>query len=87
MQVVGVSDKRIAIKTSALEEKKTACDMLKIYVTQLRSGFAKYIMPIAQIMIGTDATGEGTTNGLVDFVFDEQVSSWASHWALAGPLP
>jgi len=76
-EVVGVSDKRIGIKTSVLEEKKTACDMLKIYVTQLRAGFADYIPEVAKIMIG-DSTDPASTGGLVDFVFDETVRSCAA---------
>lgn len=82
-EVIGVSAKRIAINTSVLEEKKTACDMLKIYVKQLKAGFGPYIAEVAKIMIGGQSfmtSGEG--RGLVDFIFDESVRSTA-----AGTLP
>jgi len=66
-EVVGVADKRIGIKTSVLEEKKTACEMLNIYVTQLKAGFAEYVEPVTAIMLE-----------LLEFAFDETVRSRAA---------
>jgi hypothetical protein len=67
-EVVPVADdKRIGIKTSILEEKSTACEMLKIYVSQLGGGFAPYVANVSTIMIG-----------LLEFVFEEKVRMCAA---------
>lgn len=67
-EVVPVADdKRIGIKTSILEEKSTACEMLKIYVTQLGPGFGPYVEEVSAIMIE-----------LLEFVFEEKVRMCAA---------
>lgn len=88
-EVVPVADdKRIGIKTSILEEKSTACEMLKIYVTQLGPGFGPFVVEVSKIMIG-----------LLEFVFEEKVrmcaastlapllASAAQHPELAAKVP
>lgn len=41
--MITVGDKRIGIKTSVLEEKATACNMLCCYVDELKEGFFPWI--------------------------------------------
>lgn len=60
-------DRQIGIKTSILEEKKTACEMLRIYVEQMKGAFAPYIQTVAPIVLE-----------LLVFVFDEDVRSVAA---------
>jgi hypothetical protein len=73
-EVVPVADeKKIGIKTSALEEKRTACEMLKIYISQLKGNFGPFVPEVSQIMVG-----------LLEFVFDEVVRSTAA--ACMAPL-
>lgn len=51
LSIKGVGDKRISIKTSVLEEKALACSMLYSYVYELKDGFAKWVEPVAKIMV------------------------------------
>ena len=39
METITLGDKRIGIKTSVLEEKATACNMLCCYADELKEGF------------------------------------------------
>ena len=39
----GQGNKRITIRTSALEEKATACSMLHSYASELKGGFLPYV--------------------------------------------
>lgn len=55
---------RIGIKTAVLEEKRTACEMLRIYVQQLRGHFGPYIEGISEIIFT-----------LLDFALDEEIRS------------
>jgi len=57
-------DRSIGIKTSVLDEKKTACDMLRIYVQQMKGAFKPYILEVSSIC-----------QGLLKFVFDEDIRS------------
>lgn len=43
IETITLGDKRIGIKTSVLEEKATACNMLCCYADELKEGFFPYI--------------------------------------------
>ena len=45
------SSKTIGIKTSTLEEKCTACEMLVCYAKELKEGFAQYVHEVLSIMV------------------------------------
>ena len=62
VEVIAVGDKRISIRTSVLEEKATACNMLCCYVDELKEGFYDYIQPTVETMVP-----------LLDFYFHEDV--------------
>jgi hypothetical protein len=62
VEVITVADKRIAIRTTVLEEKATACNMLCCYVDELKEGFLPYLQPVAETMVP-----------LLDFYFHEDV--------------
>uniref|UniRef100_A0A7S0J6U6 TOG domain-containing protein n=1 Tax=Calcidiscus leptoporus TaxID=127549 RepID=A0A7S0J6U6_9EUKA len=47
----GQGNKRITIRTSALEEKATACSMLHSYVMDLKEGFFPYVQDVARILV------------------------------------
>jgi len=47
----GQGNKRITIRTSALEEKATACSMLHSYVADLKEGFFPYVQDVARILV------------------------------------
>jgi len=50
MEVVQVGDNLISIKTSALEEKANACQMLVTYLEQLEDGFFPYLEQVGREM-------------------------------------
>jgi len=50
MEVVQVGDSLISIKTSALEEKANACQMLVTYLEQLEDGFFPYLEQVGREM-------------------------------------
>eukprot|EP01098_Paradermamoeba_levis_P002004 TRINITY_DN1231_c0_g1_i1.p1 TRINITY_DN1231_c0_g1~~TRINITY_DN1231_c0_g1_i1.p1 ORF type:complete len:598 (-),score=208.41 TRINITY_DN1231_c0_g1_i1:166-1929(-) len=50
-EVIAIGDKQLGIKTSTMEEKATACNMLYCYVTELKEHFFEYVEPVAQIMV------------------------------------
>ena len=50
-QLIVHGDQVLAIRTSVLDEKATACDMLCCYVEQLQEGFLPYLEQTAGIMI------------------------------------
>lgn len=60
-------DRNIGIKTSILDEKKTACEMLRIYIQQMKGSFAPYIEQVAPIVLN-----------LLKFVLDEDIRSTAA---------
>lgn len=43
VEVISVGNKRMAIRTSILEEKATACSMLCCYAEELKEGFFPWI--------------------------------------------
>ena len=51
VNIRGQGHKRITIRTSALEEKATACNMLHTYAEELQEGFLPYVEQVASILI------------------------------------
>ena len=51
METVHIGDKTIGIRTSGLEEKATACNMIACFLAELQEGYLEYIAPTAEIMI------------------------------------
>lgn len=43
METITIGDKKIGIRTSVLEEKATACNMLCCYADELKEGFYPWI--------------------------------------------
>jgi hypothetical protein len=43
VETITIGDKKIGIRTSVLEEKATACNMLCCYVDELKEGFYPWI--------------------------------------------
>ncbi|EYU39259.1 hypothetical protein ABFS82_04G225100 [Erythranthe guttata] len=62
METITLGDKRIGIKTSVLEEKATACNMLCCYADELKEGFYPWIDQVAQTLVP-----------LLKFYFHEEV--------------
>ena len=48
METITLGDKRIGIKTSVLEEKATACNMLCCYADELKEGFYPWIDQVGE---------------------------------------
>ena len=48
IETITLGDKRIGIKTSVLEEKATACNMLCCYADELKEGFFPWIDQVSQ---------------------------------------
>uniref|UniRef100_A0A6U4TJI8 TOG domain-containing protein n=1 Tax=Hemiselmis andersenii TaxID=464988 RepID=A0A6U4TJI8_HEMAN len=63
----GESSKKMAIKTSALEEKATACNMLVCYFAELQEGMFPYVEGVAKIMVP-----------LLSFLYSEDVRTAAA---------
>ncbi|KAL7168809.1 hypothetical protein ACSBR2_033944 [Camellia fascicularis] len=62
IETITLGDKRIGIKTSVLEEKATACNMLCCYADELKEGFFPWIDQVAPTMVP-----------LLKFYFHEEV--------------
>ncbi|KAL2940738.1 Importin-5 [Bienertia sinuspersici] len=62
METITLGDKRIGIKTSVLEEKATACNMLCCYADELKEGFYPWIDLVAPTLVP-----------LLKFYFHEEV--------------
>ncbi|KAH9315236.1 hypothetical protein KI387_023863 [Taxus chinensis] len=62
METITIGDKRIGIRTSVLEEKATACNMLCCYVEELKEGFYPWVDRVVQILVP-----------LLKFYFHEEV--------------
>ncbi|KAH9728478.1 TOG domain-containing protein [Citrus sinensis] len=62
IQTITLGDKRIGIKTSVLEEKATACNMLCCYADELKEGFFPWIDQVAPTLVP-----------LLKFYFHEEV--------------
>lgn len=50
-ETIKIGDKRIGIRTSALEDKATACTMLACFIAELRGGFLPYVQPVVELMV------------------------------------
>lgn len=50
-ETIRIGDKRIGIRTSALEDKATACTMLACFIAELRGGFFPYVEQVAKLMV------------------------------------
>jgi len=50
-EFIPIGDKRIGIKTSLLEEKYTACNMLYCYANELKEGFFPYVEEVSKLMV------------------------------------
>jgi hypothetical protein len=66
VELIAVGDQILSIRTSVLEDKATACNMLCCYADQLSAGFLPYLEQVAAIMIP-----------LLKFYFSEEVRSAA----------
>ncbi|KAK6945426.1 hypothetical protein RJ641_026528 [Dillenia turbinata] len=62
IETITLGDKRIGIKTSVLEEKATACNMLCCYADELKEGFFPWIDQVAPTLVP-----------LLKFYFHEEV--------------
>eukprot|EP00271_Cylindrocystis_brebissonii_P019237 TRINITY_DN5787_c0_g1_i1.p1 TRINITY_DN5787_c0_g1~~TRINITY_DN5787_c0_g1_i1.p1 ORF type:complete len:1153 (+),score=248.27 TRINITY_DN5787_c0_g1_i1:117-3461(+) len=62
VETITIGEKQIGIRTSALEEKATACSMLCCYVDELKECFYPWIEEVAQLMVP-----------LLKFYFHEEV--------------
>ena len=51
VNIHGQGHKRITIRTSALEEKATACAMLCTYAQEMKEGFLPYIQQVANVLV------------------------------------
>ena len=51
VQIRGQGHKRITIRTSALEEKATACSMLRTYAQELKEAFLPYVQDVAKVLV------------------------------------
>lgn len=51
MEMITLGDKRIGIKTSVLEEKATACNMLCCYADELKEGFYPWIDQVGEVAV------------------------------------
>jgi hypothetical protein len=51
METVHIGDKRIGIRTSGLEEKATACNMMACFLAELQDGFQAFIEPTTVLMV------------------------------------
>ncbi|KAM0952064.1 putative importin-beta domain, armadillo-like helical, TOG domain, importin beta family [Dioscorea sansibarensis] len=62
IETITLGDKRIGIRTSVLEEKATACNMLCCYADELKEGFYPWISQVAPTLVP-----------LLKFYFHEEV--------------
>ncbi|KAL8201584.1 hypothetical protein R6Q57_010731 [Mikania cordata] len=62
IETITLGDKRIGIKTSVLEEKATACNMICCYADELKEGFFPWIDQVAPTLVP-----------LLKFYFHEEV--------------
>eukprot|EP00798_Chlamydomonas_sp_ICE-L_P025737 gene25737-11397_t len=51
LERIPIGDKTITIRTSCLEEKATACNMLCCYADELKEGFFPYVKEVTDIMV------------------------------------
>jgi len=51
VETIYLGDRRIQIRTSVLEDKSTACNMLCCYADELKQGFLPWVQQVTQIMV------------------------------------
>lgn len=54
-----VGDRKISIRTSVLEEKATACNMLCCYADELEAGFFPYVEQVPLRLLSTHSFHKG----------------------------
>lgn len=50
METIYLGDRRIQIRTSVLEEKSTACNMLCCYADELKEGFLPWVQQVCAVL-------------------------------------
>ena len=50
-ETILIGDKFVQIRTSVLEEKATACQMLRCYADELKDGFWSFVKEVTDIMV------------------------------------
>ncbi|KAI0566660.1 Importin beta [Gracilaria domingensis] len=50
-ETLTIGDKRVGIRTSALEDKAVACTMLTCFIAELRGGFYDYVAHVTELMV------------------------------------
>lgn len=50
-ETLTIGDKRVGIRTSALEDKAVACSMLTCFIAELRGGFYDYVEKVTELMV------------------------------------
>lgn len=65
-ETILIGDKFVQIRTGVLEEKATACQMLRCYADELKDGFLPYVKEVTDIMVP-----------LLKFYFHEDVRALA----------
>ena len=76
METITLGDKRIGIKTSVLEEKATACNMLCCYADELKEGFYPWIdqVRVQCFSLGFYLLKLFSANGALTGLFVKQVA-------------
>ena len=73
-ETVTIGDKRVGIRTSALEDKAVACTMIACFIAELRGGFYEFVQEVTQLMVPLlkffyhDEWGTAAANCLPDLV-------------------
>ena len=75
LAVLILGDQRIAIRTSTLEEKATAINMLVCYIAELKGAFFPYIDEVVELLVGPPPR----RNSLLGFFFHEEVRMAAAN--------
>jgi importin-5 len=52
VETIYLGDRRIQIRTSVLEEKSTACNMLCCYADELKEGFLPWVQQVKVLLVG-----------------------------------
>lgn len=50
-ETLRIGGKKVGIRTSALEDKATACTMIACFVSELRGGFYQYVQQVTHLMV------------------------------------
>lgn len=56
VETIYVGDRKVSIRTSLLEEKATACNMLCCYVDELKEGFYPYVPEVNHLHLQLSKT-------------------------------